>query len=138
MTYKPGSQVDVTIRGARVSSIHVQDRRLFLVLPDGRDIHLPLPLDQSVAVEPHADRLSVRGGDLQRLIADRIHDAHCTVPDCIARSTEERYAAIAIEALVDAGLLDYTNDQASASPIADAEAASPLSDQSQATADVSP
>lgn len=51
--FEPGSVVDVSILGATVSDRHVQDRWLFLILADGRDVHLPLPLPQSVTIAPH-------------------------------------------------------------------------------------
>lgn len=51
--FTPGEHVDITIRGARVSERHVQDKYLYLVEPGdgGRDFYLRLPLPDGVTVE---------------------------------------------------------------------------------------
>jgi hypothetical protein len=65
--FEPGSLVDITIRGARVSESHFQERHLHLFAPDTPDdlgpvshhLFLPLPLASSVTVTPVVDAKAV-------------------------------------------------------------------------------
>jgi hypothetical protein len=69
--YPRGAIVDVTIRGASISDHHVQDRRLWLMLPDGADVHIPLPLPQSITVRQHGDQPT---GSLHEDVAQALSD----------------------------------------------------------------
>lgn len=72
-TYKPGEIVDITIRGARVSDSHVQDRYLHLTEPGdgGRHFYLRLPLPEGITVE----RVASTEPTMARKLADWYGDS---------------------------------------------------------------
>lgn len=158
--YEPGSTVDVTIRGARISDRHIQDRRLFLMLPDGGDVHVPLPLPASVTVTPPPDASDralrdnltqllndwVIGADDFAQGADAILNLVARAIDCQADvEYEYRDSTNYLAGWLDAASFVRSQAVSEQSIVAEgqasivhAEAASPLSDEATASSIVQP